>query len=104
MATLTRLEPGAPSLRAANLDRLECLAGVLTARGAHADVMAPPGRIPRLRVDNPGAGRTGDVYAWRCRDGNWWYWWPWAERIAPAGELSGAADRVLSALAPAAVS
>ncbi|MBO0776531.1 MAG: hypothetical protein J2P34_09465, partial [Actinobacteria bacterium] len=69
MATLTRLEPGAPALRTANLDRLESLAGALASRGVHADVVAPLGRIPWLRVGDPGAGSASDVYAWRCQDG-----------------------------------
>lgn len=97
MATLTRLEPDAPPLRTANLDRLENLAGALASRGLHADVLAPLGRIPRLQVMSPGADRAEDIYAWRCQDGSWWYWWSWAERIATTGELTRAADRIAHA-------
>ena len=100
MATLMRLEPDAPPLRTANLERLEDLAGALTSRGLHVDVMAPPGRIPRLQVAGPAAGQAEDIYAWRGEDGTWWYWWPWAERIAAAEDLAAAVDRIERALAP----
>jgi hypothetical protein len=100
MAAVTRLEPGAPPLRTANLSRLESLAGALTARGLHADVVALPGRIPRLEVASPSLRTTEDVYAWRCQDGTWWYWWSWAERIAAGDALELAAERIVSALTP----
>ena len=100
MAALTRLEPDAPPLRMANLNRLEELAGALASRGLHADVIALPGRIPRLEVSNPATCRAGDVYAWRCQDGMWWYWWPWAERIAVSDDLAGATQRIANALMP----
>ena len=100
MATLTRLEPDAPPLRTANLERLESLAGALATRGLHVDVMSPPGRIPRLQVAGPAAGQAEDIYAWRGQDGTWWYWWPWAERIAATEDLTAAVDRIEHALAP----
>ena len=98
MATLTRLEPDAPPLRTANLERLESLARALTSRGLHADVVAPPARMPRLQVAGP--GQAEDVYAWRGQDGTWWYWWPWAERIAATEELATAVDLIEHALTP----
>jgi hypothetical protein len=93
MASLTRLEPGAPSLRTANLARLERLAAVLEQRGMEASPVAPECRVPRLVVCHP-AGQSEEIYAWRCRDGAWWYWWPWAERIATDGEAEQAAARI----------
>lgn len=98
MAALTRLEPGAPPLRTANLNRLENLAGALESHGVHADVIAMPGRIPRLEVRTPDTAGAEDIYAWRGEDGEWWYWWPWAERIAD--DVSSAADRIADALTP----
>jgi hypothetical protein len=92
MASVTRLERDAPPLRTATVDRLERLAGALARRGMDVSLVAPPGRVPRLQVGHPGAdGVTGDVYVARCRDGNWWFWWPWAERIAAECELDAAA-------------
>ncbi len=100
MASLARLEPDAPPLRTANLDRLESLAGALAARGLHADVISPPGRIPWLQILNPAAGSAGDVYAWRSEDGSWWYWWPWAERIAATDDVRAAAGQIEHELTP----
>jgi hypothetical protein len=83
----------APGFRDANLHRLERLAWVLAQRGLDASLVAPPGRVPRLEVTHP-AGGAEDVYAWRCQDGTWWFWWPWAERIAAAAYLDDAAATI----------
>ena len=84
------------------LDRLEGLASELAKHGLMTRLMAPAGRIPCLHVVNPMASRLAeDVYAGRSQDGLWWFWWPWAERIAPGDQLGAAAAviaRVLSAL------
>jgi hypothetical protein len=101
MAPVTRLEHDAPPLRAATVQRLERLAGVLTEHGLDASLVAPPGRVPRLQVVHPAAREAADVYVGRCQDGAWWFWWPWAERIAPGDQFATAAAqiaRVLSAL------
>jgi len=91
-----------PSLRWASLDRLDRLAAVLAGRGIGAATVAPPGRVPRLELTHP-SGAEHDVYAGRCEDGSWWYWWPWAERIAPDLDLVGAAAAIEKVLgAPAA--
>ena len=84
------------------LDRLEGLAGELAKRGLMTRLMSPAGRIPCLHVVNPMVSRLAeDVYVGRSQDGLWWFWWPWAERIAPGDQLGAAAAviaRVLSAL------
>jgi hypothetical protein len=84
------------------LDKLEGLAGELSKHGLMTRLMAPAGRVPSLHVVNPAASRLAeDVYVGRSQDGLWWFWWPWAERIAPGDELAAAAAviaRVLSAL------
>ncbi len=100
MAPVTQLERGAPPLRTETLHRLELLAGTLTERGMGVSLVAPAGRVPRLQVAHPAAdGETGDVYASCCRNGNWWFWWPWAERIAEEGDLDVAAAIIEEALA-----
>jgi hypothetical protein len=98
MAPVTRLERDAPDLRTANMQQLERLAAVLAGRGIDAQPVAPPGRMPRLQVTHP-AGGSGDVYAWRCLDGAWWFWWPWAERVARGTDLAGAAATIEQVLA-----
>jgi hypothetical protein len=90
MAPLPRLEPGAPDLRTLTLDRLDRLAGVLGRRGLATSLVAPAYRVPRLLVTHPGGG-SEEVYTGRCLDRSWWYWWPWAERIAPETSLDRAA-------------
>ncbi len=83
------------------LGPLEGLAGELAKRGLRATVMSPAGRVPSLHVVNPSATRLAeDVYVGRSQDGLWWYWWPWAERIAPSDDIAEAAAviaRVLDA-------
>jgi hypothetical protein len=93
MASITRPKRDVPGLRDANLNRLEHLAAELCRRGLAPSLVAPPGRIPRLEVMHPG-GPAEDVYAWRGQDGAWWFWWPWAERIACATDVDGAAARI----------
>ena len=103
MSPSTRVEPAAPPLRIATLHRLEQLAGTLAQRGMDASLVDPHGRVPRLQVVHPVAnGATEDVYVSRCRDGNWWFWWPWAERIAADGDLDSAAATIEQALTRAA--
>jgi hypothetical protein len=82
-------------------DRLERLAEELGKHGLRTRLMAPPGQVPSLHVVNPVVSRLEeDVYFGRSRDGLWWFWWPWAERIAPGDQHAAAAAliaRVLSA-------
>src|SRR5690242_6554505 len=62
--------------------------------------MAPPGRVPSVYVTNPGARALEEnVYANCGKDGLWWFWWSWAERISMADDVDAAATviaRVLS--------
>ena len=100
MAPVTQLERDAPPLRNETVHRLEILAGTLTERGMGVSLVAPVGRVPRLQVAHPAAdGETGDVYASRGKNGNWWFWWPWAERIGEEGDLVAAAAIIEDALA-----
>jgi len=81
-------------------DQLERLAPVLSRHGMTSNLMAPSGRVPSLRVLNPAAPALAeDVYADRCEDGSWWFWWSWAERISAAGDLERAAARIAHVLA-----
>jgi hypothetical protein len=93
MASMTRPKRDVPGLRDANLSRLERLAGELSRRGLGVNLVAPHGRVPRLEVTHP-AGPAEDVYVGRCQDGTWWFWWPWAERIADAAGPEAAAARI----------
>jgi hypothetical protein len=78
------------------LDRLDALAAELDALGLQTRLMTPTGRVPSLHVVNPTMSRLAeDVYVGRSQDGQWWFWWPWAERIAP-GEETGTAATVIA--------
>ena len=81
------------------LDRLEALATELGERGLRTRLVSPPGRVPRLHVVNPTVSRLAeDVFAGRSQDGLWWFWWPWAERIAAGEEVTVAADLIAKVL------
>jgi hypothetical protein len=92
-------EPVAPRWHA-NLTRLEGLAEVLDHHGLRTRLVTPPGRLPSLHVVNPSATALAeDVYAGPGPDGLWWFWWPWAERIAAGEDLEGAATMIERVLA-----
>lgn len=81
------------------LDRLEGLAAELAKYGLTTRLLAPAGRVPSLHVVNPAVSRLAeDVYVGRSQDGLWWFWWPWAERIAPGDELQKAAELIARVL------
>lgn len=82
------------------LDRLEGLAQALARRGLRTRLMAPLGQVPSLHVVNPAAATLSeDIYAGRRQDGSWWFWWSWAERIAVADDIEGAAALIRRVLA-----
>jgi hypothetical protein len=78
---------------------LDKLADELTNRGLEAWLMAPPGRVPSVYITNPGARALEEnVYADRGKDGMWWFWWSWAERISMADDLEGSASAITRVL------
>src|SRR6185437_9976410 len=83
---------------------LEKLSDELSHRGLEAWLMAPPGRRPSLYVVNPAARALEEnVFVSLGKDGLWWFWWSWAERIAVADDVDQAAStivRVLASLLP----
>jgi hypothetical protein len=82
------------------VDQLEGLADELAQRGLNTRLMAPQGRLPSLHVVNPNACRLAeDVYAATGKDGICWFWWPWAERIAPSDDVPAAATVIARVLA-----
>ena len=80
--------------------QLDRLAAALARHAMTVHLMAPPGRVPSLRVVNEGAPALAeDLYAGCSQDGSWWFWWSWAERIAAATDLDAAAARIAHVLA-----
>lgn len=79
---------------------LDKLAEELTHRGLEAWLMAPAGRVPSVYVVNPAARALEDnVYVGCGKDGLWWFWWSWAERIAVADDVDAAANAIVRVLA-----
>lgn len=82
---------------------LEQLASRLAADGWQVQLHAPPDRRPMLHVANPAVVFLAElVTAEWGRDGRWWLWWSWAERISPADDLERAAATIGRVLASAA--
>jgi len=79
---------------------LDALAAELTARGWTAYVITPRGRPARLFVQNPhDPGMCADVMAAAgSGTGDWWFWFGWAERIAPADAPDKAAALIVTEL------
>jgi hypothetical protein len=73
---------------------LEALADELGRRGYDAKLIAPEGREPWLAVRNPHAPMLAETVMAYAE----WFWWPWADRIGPAGDVRAAADRVARVL------
>jgi hypothetical protein len=81
------------------MDRLGELAGALASYGLSARLVAPFGRLPNLYVLNPVVPRLSEhVYAAPDPEGTGWFWWPWAERIAPDSDVAAAAAVVARVL------
>ena len=79
---------------------LDVLAAQLRARGWTAYVSTPAGRPAVLSVPDPHVRAEWSyiVVAPGGAGGEWWYWFSWAERIAPVHAPATAADAVITAL------
>ncbi|MEU5884048.1 hypothetical protein [Spirillospora sp. NPDC047279] len=81
---------------------LEELAQALTRHG-HLTMIVTSGGRPRLEVlARATASRSGTVVCEADAGGEQWFWWTWADRIAPVRELERAALLVDGGLRPAA--
>jgi hypothetical protein len=80
---------------------LQTLGDSLQKRGLHARVGRTSGGLPQLIVVSTVVPTLSEVVFAAQGQGAWWFWWPWAERIAPVGELGTAVTRICRVLAPA---
>jgi nuclease-like protein len=100
-AALPGSHPAGAALSAQNqIAFLDTLAAEVIARGWTACITTPPGRPVRLFVQNP---RDPAMFAYIAAaadgtSGEWWYWFGWAERIAPATIPATAAEAIASSL------
>jgi hypothetical protein len=77
---------------------LDVLAAHLRSRGWAAYLATPPGRVAFLAVQDPDDHAAGsDIVAAPGTTGDWWYWFSWAERIAPVHAPATAADAIIRA-------
>jgi hypothetical protein len=81
---------------------LEKLAAELDGKAYAVTLVTAAGRRPCLKITNRQAAQLTDfIYAAPADDGESWFWWGWAQQIAPVTDLAGAAaavDRVLRIL------
>jgi hypothetical protein len=81
---------------------LEPLAEALSQRGLLAKVTRIGDGPSFVEVINPDVPDLAEsIFAARTGQ-DWWFWWSWAERIAPAGEIGPTAERIAHVLASAA--
>ncbi|MQY02874.1 hypothetical protein [Actinomadura macrotermitis] len=96
---MTPDDTGTAALVKSRIEYLEELGAELARRGMRVRVTQPRGQAPSLHVTNPDASALAEnILAEEGADG-WWYWWSWAERVAPAADVAGAADLVVRVLA-----
>jgi len=77
---------------------LEALGADLSSRGFMTMVMEGGGP-PCVRVVSRATAQLSEnVYAAPAGDGALWFWWSWAERIAPIGHVEMTADKVARVL------
>jgi hypothetical protein len=78
---------------------LDVLAAHMHARGWTAYINTPARRLAFLFVQDPhdGAESRDIIAAPDGTTGDWWYWYSWAERIAPVHAPATAADAIISA-------
>ena len=76
---------------------LDALAAHMHVRGWIAYIKAPAGRVATLFVQDPyNLAAQADIIATPDRTAdNWWYWFSWAERIAPVHAFSAAAGTII---------
>lgn len=80
-------------MSAAETEHLGRLAEELARRGL-AVTLAPDSERPVLEVVNPGVRLLSERVACEAE----WFWWTWAERIAPVDDVRLAADSIAKVL------
>lgn len=76
------------------VEALERLGAELGARGYQAHLQAARGGTPSLAVSNPQAAMLSEKVMVQAG----WFWWPWADRIAPTADVDQAANCVARVL------
>lgn len=80
--------------------QLGALADNLAGRGFSAH-LTQAGQHPCLAVASQSVPQLSEtVCAAPAPDGGWWFWWSWADRIAPVSEVESAAFKIAYVLTP----
>ena len=79
--------------------RLDVLAAHLRARGWATYLTTPAGRLASLAVQDPHhRAECGEIIAMPdSATGDWWYWFSWAQRIAPVHPPAAATEAIIAA-------
>jgi hypothetical protein len=83
--------------------QVQALAGELSRRGFATSVTGAGmhHHHPCVRVTNTQVARMSeDVYAAPGRDGQWAFFWSWADKIGPIDDIEGAAVAIAYVLSP----
>jgi hypothetical protein len=80
--------------------QLEALAENLTNRGFHAHVIRAHGQTCTCVSNRSAPQLCESIYAAPAADGSWWFWWAWADRIAPVSDVEAAAFKIAYLLTP----
>jgi hypothetical protein len=109
--TLIREVPSRPETTMTTTDRvanattaaihLRELGELLQAQGLHVRVGETRGGLPQLIVISTTVPTLSEVIFATQREENWWFWWSWAERIAPVDDMPTAVTRIRDMLTPA---
>jgi hypothetical protein len=81
---------------------LEPLAAMLSERGFLARITRVGEGPNFIEVINRDAPELAESIFAAPADREWWFWWSWAERIAPVAEIELAAGKIAHVLASAA--
>ncbi|GGL42667.1 hypothetical protein [Planomonospora parontospora] len=89
-----------PALVDAAITHLERLRDQLVQRGLQARLHTKDGRMPHLVVINPDAAVLSEnIYA-APLEGDWRYWWSWAEPITSTEQIGVTVERIQYVLTP----
>ncbi len=98
---MTASVPQAP-VAAVPRSYLETLAESLRKKGFLASVTRIGDGPSFIEVVNRSTPDLAECIFVARSDGEWWFWWSWAEHIAPVTEIEFTAGRIAHVLTPAA--
>lgn len=81
-------------------ERLMMLADDLGQRGFTTQAVRAGAGVCLRVVSREAARLSEEIHVAPGADGQWWFWWSWAERITGIDDVSATADRVAHVLAP----